>query len=114
MSVKLPRKGSVSNPLTERRDYEPVLIDENDERKYQIEGVNKSSFRPYYVIGKGGFGKVWKVQMKKSGKIYAMKEMYKTKIINKKSINSVMNEKELLSKLNHPLLVNMSYAFQDK
>ena len=40
--------------------------------------------------------------------------MYKTKIINKKSINSVMNERDLLSKLNHPLLVNMSYAFQDK
>lgn len=66
------------------------------------------------MIGKGGFGKVWKVKMKKSGKIYAMKEMYKTKIINKKSINSVMNERHLLSNLNHPLLVNMSYAFQDK
>ena len=40
--------------------------------------------------------------------------MYKTKIISKKSINSVMNERELLSKLSHPFLVNMSYAFQDK
>ena len=40
--------------------------------------------------------------------------MYKTKIISKKSINSVMNERELLSRLSHPFLVNMSYAFQDK
>ena len=76
--------------------------------------MGKSNFKIIYVIGKGGFGKVWKVQMKKTGKIYAMKEMYKTKIINKKSINSVMNERELLSQLSHPFLVNMSNAFQDK
>ena len=55
--------------------------------------VTKLNFKPFYVIGKGGFGKVWKVEMKKTGKIYAMKEMFKTKIINKKSINSVMNER---------------------
>jgi len=29
------------------------------------------------VIGKGGFGKVWKVERKKEIKFYAMKEMLK-------------------------------------
>ena len=91
LSVKLPRKSSISNPLTDRKDYEVIMGDDIEELKSQVEGVNKSNFKPYYVVGKGGFGKVWKVQMKKNGKIYAMKEMYKTKIINKKSINSVMN-----------------------
>lgn len=57
---------------------------------------------------------MWKVEMKRNSKIYAMKEMYKTKIIDKKSINSVMNERSLLCKLKHPFLVNMSYAFQDR
>jgi serine/threonine protein kinase len=42
-------------------------------------------------VGKGGFGKVWKVRDKKTSTIYAMKEMLKTKIIAKKSIESVMN-----------------------
>ena len=46
-----------------------------------------------YPIGKGGFGKVWKVESKKSRGVYAMKEMSKIKIINKKSVSSVMNEK---------------------
>lgn len=43
--------------------------------------VGKNMFNLHYVIGKGGFGKVWKVESKKSKKVYAMKEMYKTKII---------------------------------
>lgn len=43
-----------------------------------------------------------------------MKEMLKTKIITKKSIDSVMNERRLLSGLKHPFIVNMEYAFQDR
>ena len=30
-----------------------------------------------YVVGRGGFGKVWKVQLKRNGKYYALKEMSK-------------------------------------
>jgi len=43
-----------------------------------------------------------------------MKEMAKARIITKRSVNSVMNEKKFLSQLNHPFLVNMHYAFQDR
>ena len=42
-----------------------------------------------------------------------MKEMSKTKIIDKKSITSIKSERELLSKIKHPFLVNMQFAFQD-
>lgn len=31
-----------------------------------------------YIIGKGGFGKVWKVEHKKTKTQYAMKEMLKS------------------------------------
>ena len=66
------------------------------------------------MIGRGGFGKVWKVELRKQKKLYAMKEMAKARIITKRSVNSVMNEKKFLSQLNHPFLVNMHYAFQDR
>ena len=67
-----------------------------------------------YVIGKGGFGRVWKIQSKKTKQIFALKEMSKLKIIDKKSEKSINSEREFLSKLNHPFIVNMHYAFQDR
>lgn len=59
--------------------------------------INKSSFKLHSVIGKGGFGKVWKVERKKFTTMYAMKEMSKARIVNKKSVNSVLNERKLLA-----------------
>ena len=40
--------------------------------------------------------------------------MSKTVIITKKSIQSVLNERELLSQLKLPFLVNMIDAFEDR
>lgn len=76
--------------------------------------ILKNSFEIWCPVGKGGFGKVWKVMMKRTKQIFAMKEMQKAKVIQKKSVNSVMNERNLLSKLKHPFLINMSCAFQDR
>ena len=39
--------------------------------------------------------------------------MSKLKIIEKKSENSINYEREILSKLNNPFIINMYYAFQD-
>ena len=75
--------------------------------------MNRNNFDFLYVIGKGGFGKVWKVKSKKTKILYALKEMSKLKVIDKKSIKSINSERELLSKLHHPFIVNMHYAFQD-
>jgi serine/threonine kinase 32 len=51
--------------------------------------------------------------LKKNSKRYAMKEMSKVKIIDKKSEKSILGERDLLSKLKHPFIVNMICAFQD-
>ena len=77
------------------------------------QSLSKSSFKFIYIIGKGGFGKVWKIEYKKTKEIYALKEMSKLKVLDKKSEKSINSEREFLSFLHHPFLVNMHYAFQD-
>ena len=51
--------------------------------------------------------------MKNTNKKYALKEMSKVKIIDKRSEKSIKTEREFLSKLRHPFIVNMNCAFQD-
>jgi serine/threonine kinase 32 len=43
-----------------------------------------------------------------------MKVMSKVKIIKKNSVKNIMNEKNVLSKLQNPFIVNMILSFQDK
>ena len=56
---------------------------------------------------------MWKIFDKKFKKYYALKEISKVKVIDKNSVNSIKYERELLSNLNHTLIINMHYAFQD-
>ena len=55
--------------------------------------VSRSSFTYDICVGKGGFGKVWKVDFKKYTKTFAMKEMSKARILTKRSVKSVLNER---------------------
>jgi serine/threonine protein kinase len=65
-----------------------------------------------YAIGRGGFGKVWRVESKKEkGEQFAMKEMAKARIITKKSVQSVINELSLLALIRSQFIVNVHFAF---
>ena len=57
----------------------------------EISHISLNSYNLDFIVGKGGFGKVWKVVEKSTNRIYAMKEMQKVKIISKRSAHSVMN-----------------------
>ena len=57
----------------------------------EIIRYSPNSFSYDHVLGKGGFGKVWKVHCKKTNGVFALKEMSKALIISKKSVPSVMN-----------------------
>ena len=42
-----------------------------------------------------------------------MKEMSKARIIDCKSVNSIIREREILSQMNHPFIINLHFSFQD-
>ena len=53
-----------------------VAHHENDNRimiEKEPKEVNRVHFTYHYVIGKGGFGKVWSVEYKRAKKVYALK-----------------------------------------
>ena len=95
-------------------DLVEKMISQNKSNNKNTNSIHRNNFKFLYVIGKGGFGRVWKIQSKKTKNVYALKEMSKLKIIDKKSEKSINSEREFLSKLHHPFIVNMHYAFQDK
>lgn len=68
------------------------------------EEINITQFNYIKQIGKGGFGKVWKIEHKIDKKIYAMKEMSKPRIVFKNCIQSIINEQKILTQLH-----NMSF-----
>ena len=77
-----------------------------------ISPISKNDFLLIHHIGKGGFGNVWEVQMKKNRKKYAMKELNKVKIAKKMAIKAVNDELNILSSINHFFITNLHYAFQ--
>ena len=73
----------------------------------------RKDFEFIKAIGKGGFGQVWLVRRRRDDATFAIKEMFKARILSKRSIHSVINERRLLASLKHAFIVNMMYAFQD-
>ena len=53
--------------------------------------MGRNDFHFVEVIGEGGYGKVWKVELTRMKKAYAMKEMCKAMIVMKKSVDNVLN-----------------------
>ena len=76
---------------------------EEDVRHRNYRGRYTAEFDELELIGKGGFGKVYKVQHKLDGSIYAIKKA----VINYGDLNDrkMLKEVALLSKLNHPNIV---------
>ena len=74
--------------------------------------ISKADFKFHNAIGRGGFGKVWRVE--KDGDMFAMKEMLKARVSAKKSIESVMMELDLMCEIDSDFIVNVHYAFHDE
>lgn len=73
-----------------------------------------SDFEFRKLIGKGTFGKVFMVQNKFSGELYAMKCIRKDVILENEQMENIQLEKDILYQIAHPFLVNMEFVFQNE
>lgn len=68
----------------------------------------------FRILGVGTFGKVWLVSHKRTGKPYALKMLSKREIIGHHQVEGVIREKNIMSSVNHPCVVNLIATFQDE
>ncbi|XP_038723036.1 serine/threonine-protein kinase AtPK2/AtPK19-like isoform X2 [Tripterygium wilfordii] len=66
------------------------------------------------VVGQGAFAKVYQVRRRGTSEIYAMKVMRKDKIMEKNHADYMKGERDILTKVDHPFIVQLKYSFQTK
>lgn len=69
------------------------------------------------IVGKGAFGKVLLVRKKQGtggGKIYAMKILKKSMIVEKNQVEHAKSERDILFEIKHPYIVRLRFAFQSE
>lgn len=76
--------------------------------------ISLSSFDFIKPIGRGAFGKVWRVIDLEKKQQIAIKVFIKSEIPSKESLSSILSELKIHSSLNHPFLINIQFAFQDR
>ncbi|CAN1772028.1 Serine/threonine-protein kinase AtPK2/AtPK19 [Linum perenne] len=74
--------------------------------------VGIEDFEVLKVVGQGAFGKVFQVRKNGTSEIYAMKVMRKDKIVEKNHVEYMKAERDILTKVDHPFIVQLKYSFQ--
>jgi serine/threonine kinase 32 len=90
-----------SKPPPKHEDYGPQI------------SMDILQFKLISPLGKGTFCKVMAVEDTHMGSMLAMKYCCKEKLHEKKAINHILQERNLLEGINHPYISNMLYSFQD-
>ncbi|EEF33691.1 serine/threonine-protein kinase AtPK2/AtPK19 [Ricinus communis] len=101
---------------------ESSLDDDNSEKAtddvsgdaLEVRSVGIEDFEVLKVVGQGAFGKVYQVKKKGTSEIYAMKVMRKDKIVEKNHVEYMKAERDILTKVDHPFIVQLKYSFQTK
>jgi hypothetical protein len=86
--------------------------------------LRPSDFELLCVLGRGAFGKVLQVRLKRAdvgsdagadgaaSTVYAMKILSKAQIVSKRAVDGAKAERDVLTKVQHPFIVGLICAFQ--
>ncbi|KAL5704760.1 non-specific serine/threonine protein kinase [Ranunculus cassubicifolius] len=92
----------------------PKDVDEEHDQPAETFAVGLDDFEVLKVVGQGAFGKVFQVRKKGTFDIYAMKVVRKDKILEKNHVEYIKAERDILTKVDHPFIVQLKYSFQTK
>ncbi|EAY23147.1 AGC family protein kinase [Trichomonas vaginalis G3] len=74
--------------------------------------LKMSDFRVLKVIGRGFYGKVTLCEHIATKEIVAIKSIHKSRLIQQNKVTTVISERNILAKAQHPFIVNLKFAFQ--
>ncbi|QDZ23105.1 serine/threonine protein kinase [Chloropicon primus] len=74
--------------------------------------MHKNKFDWLSVIGRGQYGKVVLAKKKDTGKLYAVKILKREVLEAKGQLRNTLVERSILSRVKHPFIVGIHYAFQ--
>jgi len=80
----------------------------------EITQMSLEQFEQSVTLGTGTFGRVYLVRHKPSNKFYAMKTLKKSEVVKLKQVEHINSEKQILSSIRHPFIVNLYRSFQDE
>uniref|UniRef100_A0A0D6QZ99 non-specific serine/threonine protein kinase n=1 Tax=Araucaria cunninghamii TaxID=56994 RepID=A0A0D6QZ99_ARACU len=101
--------------VTLSEDSDGAVSDQDVQKECSIgEKIGPQDFELLRVVGQGAFGKVFQVRQKGTNEIYAMKVMKKDKIITRNHVDYMRAERDILTKVVHPFIVQLRYSFQTK
>ena len=74
--------------------------------------VKFSDFEVLELIGEGSFGRVFRVKKRDTGKVYAMKSMKKSLLIQQNQIRYAVTEAQIMKQMDHSYVLKLIYCFQ--
>ena len=107
--TKLAQKENQENVIR-RRSNAAINTDDFDINTKTV--INFNSFEILELIGGGSFGKIFKVKQKNTSKIYAMKVLNKSYLIQKKLLRYAITECNVLKNSDCPFILKLHYSFQ--
>ena len=84
------------------------------EDSYKMKKIGTSSFDIIELIGRGTFGKVYKVKSLIDKKVYAMKVLDKNFLISNNQLKYAISECNILKQASYPFIIKLHYSFQTK
>lgn len=77
-------------------------------------GISLKDFDVTATIGRGSFGRVFLVKLRRTGEFFAMKTMNKADAEQENLLEQIYAEKSILQTISHPFIVSLRYAFQTR
>ena len=119
-SLEKPNNNSKASTLTSFHKNDRLLTKSDKpiaiNSQLVVSNNRENVFKQYKIIkkiGEGSYGVVWKVKHKKTNLIRAMKKIKKNNKTNDDTTKDIINEIELLRKLDHPNIVKIFEFFNE-